>query len=390
MDVKFLWGNSNYQFVFSESVGNSGGILCVWEANVFHKDFVSVSDNFIALYGTWIPTKSKVLMIVIYAPQSPALKRVLWDYISSLISRWNGETVIMGDFNEVRSVDERLGSTFNHSSARVFNNFISSSGLVEVKMEGYSFTWSLSSGKKMSKLDRFLVSEGILLLFPSITAICLDRHLSDHRPIILNEIRTDYGPVPFRTYHSWFLIAGFDTMVENAWNSFSHSDSNSLIRFKKKLQDLKKIIRTWIKDKKSHHNGVLNTIKEDLIRIDKNLDSGVCSDETLSNRRDLMHRLHVLKQLEVNEATYFYRFLSPAKRNESKLPPFPDSSRPFIPRPRLYLLTRTNMKLKPLPDQPVSQNTFSLTKKTSYTLYRLLTPAERTKFRTNQIQSHLL
>ncbi|GKA81518.1 RNA-directed DNA polymerase, eukaryota [Tanacetum coccineum] len=301
MDVKFLWGNSNYQFVFSESVGNSGGILCVWEANVFHKDFVSVSDNFIALYGTWIPTKSKVLMIVIYAPQSPALKRVLWDYISSLISRWNGETVIMGDFNEVRSVDERLGSTFNHSSARVFNNFISSSGLVEVKMEGYSFTWSLSSGKKMSKLDRFLVSEGILLLFPSITAICLDRHLSDHRPIILNEIRTDYGPVPFRTYHSWFLIAGFDTMVENAWNSFSHSDSNSLIRFKKKLQDLKKIIRTWIKDKKSHHNGVLNTIKEDLIRIDKNLDSGVCSDETLSNRRDLMHRLHVLKQLEVND-----------------------------------------------------------------------------------------
>ncbi|GKD75563.1 RNA-directed DNA polymerase, eukaryota, partial [Tanacetum coccineum] len=104
--------------------------------HVFHKDFVSVSDNFIALYGTWIPTKSKVLMIVIYAPQSPALKRVLWDYISSLISRWNGETVIMGDFNEVRSVDERLGSTFNHSSARVFNNFISSSGLVEVKMEG--------------------------------------------------------------------------------------------------------------------------------------------------------------------------------------------------------------------------------------------------------------
>ncbi|GJS42587.1 RNA-directed DNA polymerase, eukaryota [Tanacetum coccineum] len=45
----------------------------------------------------------------------------------------------------------------------------------------------------------------------------------------------------------------------------------------------------------------LHTIKEDFIRIDKNLDSGVCSDETLSNRRDLMHRLHVLKQLEVND-----------------------------------------------------------------------------------------
>nr|GEX25085.1 RNA-directed DNA polymerase, eukaryota [Tanacetum cinerariifolium] len=260
-----------------ESVANSGGILCVWEANVFHKDYVSVSDNFIAVYGTWTPSKSKVLMIAIYAPQSPILKRVIWDYISSLITRWNGETVVMGDFNEVRLVDERLGSTLNQSSVRSFNNFISSSGLME-------FRW-----------------KGIILLFPSITTLCLARHLSDHRPILLNEIQTDYGPVSFWIFHSWFKQVGFDTMVENAWNSFSHSDSNSLIRFKKKLQDLKKIIRCWIKDKKSQQDGALNTIKEELIRIDKNLDSGLVSDETLLNRRELVHKLHVFKKLEVND-----------------------------------------------------------------------------------------
>nr|GFB46714.1 RNA-directed DNA polymerase, eukaryota [Tanacetum cinerariifolium] len=32
MDVKFIKGNSNYQYVFSDPVGASGGILCVWEA----------------------------------------------------------------------------------------------------------------------------------------------------------------------------------------------------------------------------------------------------------------------------------------------------------------------------------------------------------------------
>nr|GEY60420.1 RNA-directed DNA polymerase, eukaryota [Tanacetum cinerariifolium] len=243
MDVKSLWGNSNYQFVFSKSVRNSGGILCVWEANVFHKDYVLVFDNFIAVYGTWTPSKSKVLMIAINDPQSPVLKRVLWDYLSSLITRWNGETIVMGDFNEVRSVDERFGSTFNQSIVRSFNNFISSSGLVEVQMEG------------------------IILLFPSITALCLDRHLLDHRPILLNEIQKDYGPVSF----------------------------------KKKLQDLKKIIRCWIKDKKSQQDGALNTIKEELIRIDKNLDIGLVSDETLLNRRELVHKLYVFKQLEVND-----------------------------------------------------------------------------------------
>nr|GEU48925.1 RNA-directed DNA polymerase, eukaryota [Tanacetum cinerariifolium] len=136
MDVKFMWGNSNYNYVYSEAVGNSGGILCVWEATVFKKDYATISDNFVSQ------------------------KRILWDYVSTLIDRWNGEVVVLGDFNEVWNIDERRGSCFNPTSARVFDQFISASGLVDVKMEGYTFTWSYPSGFKISKLDRFLVSEG--------------------------------------------------------------------------------------------------------------------------------------------------------------------------------------------------------------------------------------
>ncbi|GJX96364.1 RNA-directed DNA polymerase, eukaryota [Tanacetum coccineum] len=149
MDVKFMWGNSNYQFVSSDSVGNSGGILCVWEATVFKKDYVTVLDNFIAIYGTWISCNSKVLNVVIYAPQQPSHKRVLWKYILTLLVRWNGETIIMGDFNEVRSNDERLGSVFNQFSARNFDHFITSSGLVDVKLEG-------SIVKELSAIDKDL------------------------------------------------------------------------------------------------------------------------------------------------------------------------------------------------------------------------------------------
>ncbi|GKE45984.1 RNA-directed DNA polymerase, eukaryota [Tanacetum coccineum] len=187
MEVKFMWGNSNYDYVYSEAVGISGGILCVWEASVFKKDYATIFDNFIAVYETWLPTNSKVLFVAIYAPQQLVCKRLLWDYVSSLIDRWNGEMIVLGDFNEVRVKDERRGSCFNVTSARVFDQFISGSGLVDVKMEGYAFTWSHPSGSKMSKLDRFLVSEGIYSIFPSIMAICLDRHLSDHRPIVLRE-----------------------------------------------------------------------------------------------------------------------------------------------------------------------------------------------------------
>nr|GFA68602.1 RNA-directed DNA polymerase, eukaryota [Tanacetum cinerariifolium] len=197
LDDMIRVGKSMGYVMEGDSAGSSGGILCVWEATIFKKDYATVFDNFISIYGTWISNNSKVLIVVIYAPQSLSHKRALWDYISSLIARWNGETIVMGDFNEVRSIDERFGSMFNQSSSRHFNHFIMSSGLVDVKFEGYSFTWSHPSATKMSKLDCFLVSEGIISLFPSITALCLDRHLSDHRPILLREIHTDMARFRF-------------------------------------------------------------------------------------------------------------------------------------------------------------------------------------------------
>ncbi|GKA79236.1 hypothetical protein Tco_0785832, partial [Tanacetum coccineum] len=161
----------------------------------------------------------------------------------------------------------------------LFNHFIETSGLVDVNLEGYSFTWSHPSASKMSKLGRFLVSEGIFSFFPFISALCLDRHLSDHRLILLREVFTDFGLTLFHFYHSWFKRDSFDDMVEHAWNSFSYSDSNRLIRFKKKLQELKVIIRQWIKDKNLIHSGAARSIKEKLIDIDKTFDSGNVSNE---------------------------------------------------------------------------------------------------------------
>nr|GEX95048.1 RNA-directed DNA polymerase, eukaryota, reverse transcriptase zinc-binding domain protein [Tanacetum cinerariifolium] len=61
----------------------------------------------------------------------------------------------------------------------------------------------------MSILDRFLASESVLNSFPNINAISLDRFLSDHRPILLKDNRYDYGPTPFRFFHNWLEMAGF-------------------------------------------------------------------------------------------------------------------------------------------------------------------------------------
>ncbi|GKC60407.1 RNA-directed DNA polymerase, eukaryota, partial [Tanacetum coccineum] len=299
MEAKILWGNSSFDHVFSEALGNSGGILCLWDPLMFRKDQHIISDNFVVLYGTWVPNNTKLLIVSVYAPQSATDKRLLWSYITGLLSRWNGEVLVTGDFNEVRFERERLGSVFNVHGANEFNSFISNAGLVEIQLEGYSFTWSHPSAAKMSKLDRFLVSEGFLSLFPHISALCLDKNLSDHRPILLREMVTDYGATPFRLYHSWFSFHGFDDMVRTAWNSFVLEDSNGMVRFKKKLQMLKKEIRSWVAVHKRKQSGRLIDIQEKLSGIDHILDQGGVSDEILLSRMELTKQMQDIKSTVV-------------------------------------------------------------------------------------------
>nr|GEV05024.1 RNA-directed DNA polymerase, eukaryota, reverse transcriptase zinc-binding domain protein [Tanacetum cinerariifolium] len=58
----------------------------------------------------------------------------------------------------------------------------------------------------------------------------------------------------------------------------------SLEGFKKKLEDLKLVIRRWVKDKKSKKFGARNSIKKELADIDKVLDLGDVSDVMLLRR----------------------------------------------------------------------------------------------------------
>nr|GEV67558.1 RNA-directed DNA polymerase, eukaryota [Tanacetum cinerariifolium] len=86
LEIKYFWGNYQFDHVESEALGLSGGILCVWDCNVFHKSHHIISDNFVALYGMWLPKKIQVLIISVYAPQAYYAKCQLWDYIVSIIS----------------------------------------------------------------------------------------------------------------------------------------------------------------------------------------------------------------------------------------------------------------------------------------------------------------
>nr|GFA68594.1 RNA-directed DNA polymerase, eukaryota [Tanacetum cinerariifolium] len=171
---------------------------------------------------------------------------MLWDYLSFVIGNWEGEVVIMGDFNEVRDISERFGSIFNKHGAEAFNSFIVNMGLVEVPLGGCSFTWCHKSANKMSKLDRFLISNNLTCSCPRISSTSLDIFLSDHRPIIMRDAHYDYRPIPFKFFH--------------------------YCKFMNKLKYLKEEIWIWTKLQKETLNSRKSTLKAELADLDGVID----------------------------------------------------------------------------------------------------------------------
>ncbi|GKA77278.1 RNA-directed DNA polymerase, eukaryota [Tanacetum coccineum] len=295
-------GNLCFDHVHSDSVGKSGGILYVWDPNSFCKNNVTVFDYFVIIRGVWLKTNVNLLIVVVYAPQDSRDKRMLWDYLTHVSSQWDGEVVMMGDFNEVRFKSDRFGSVFNVRGADVFNSFIANAGLVEVPLGGSAFTWSHKSATKMSKIDRFLISDGLMNTCPNINAITLERYLSDHRPILFRESTYDYGPIPFRFYHHWLALDGFDNFVIDIWRNTPGDKSNAMRNLMYKLKFLKVRIRGWLSTNRNSTKAEITRLIGELAKLDEVIDNGNATDDTVPRRLEVLNSIQNLNQIQATEA----------------------------------------------------------------------------------------
>ncbi|GJR01595.1 RNA-directed DNA polymerase, eukaryota [Tanacetum coccineum] len=273
-------------------VKNKVNFLAIQETKMEEIDLFSVRR------GVWLLNGIDLMIIAVYAPHDPRDKRMLWDYLAHVINQWQGEVVIMGDFNEVRVKSDRFGTNFNVLGANIFNSFINSTGL-----GGSAFTWC-------------------------------HKFLSDHRPILLRESAHDYGPVPFRFFHHWIHLEGFNDFVTSTWNSAPSVDSNGMRNLAGKLKFLKAHIKIWIKDNKSETVSTIANLKKELNQLDAVIDKGTGTEveaekrmEVLAALRnidhihsmDLAQKAKIKWSIEGDENSNFFHGILNKKRNQMNI-----------------------------------------------------------------------
>ena len=119
--VKALWSGNSQDFAAQEAVGNSSGILTVWDPVHFSASSVTKQAGFVAVKGIWKENRLPLGVINVYTPQSVSRRRALWEAIKASINEDSCTTwIVCGDFNEVRSPEERKGSVFDPYGASFF------------------------------------------------------------------------------------------------------------------------------------------------------------------------------------------------------------------------------------------------------------------------------
>ncbi|GJX17860.1 zinc finger, CCHC-type containing protein [Tanacetum coccineum] len=108
--IKSMWGNYAFDYACSMARGLSGGLISIWDPNMFSKNSIWCDDSFIIIKGNWKNVVGDCFMVNIYGPQDHVSKLALWNRLTDFMHHHNGSYIMFGDMNAVRNAQERFGS----------------------------------------------------------------------------------------------------------------------------------------------------------------------------------------------------------------------------------------------------------------------------------------
>jgi hypothetical protein len=158
-------------------------------------------------------------------------RRASWDFLRTLSNQSALPWCIFGDFNDIMDANEKRGRTAR--SPWLINGFrqaVLDSGLSDVPVNGYRYTWFKYLGTPRAveeRLDRALANNDWFGLFPNAKLTNLVAPASDHYPIFLEcspVVRPHHNQRNFRFENAWKFEPGFNDFFTERWTT-SGNDS---------------------------------------------------------------------------------------------------------------------------------------------------------------------
>lgn len=244
----------DYSFTTHHRSSHSGGLLLAWDSSIPSPSIHSSGDNLIQAF---FPHPLDLHLFSIYGPHTHSQKHIFWESLESKILASTGAILVTGDLNSVIFPSDKLSRIeADRQDCTRMQNFLHSTGLIDLLFQGPGFTWSnnrTTLHHTRERLDRSLASHQWITKFPNSRVLHLPPLHSDHAPILTTTESTTSPTKSFRFENAWLLYGSFLPTVERHWQSFPtslplhHKLSSTSICMKTWAQ---KYFRTWKHDLK--------------------------------------------------------------------------------------------------------------------------------------------
>ncbi|XP_021845359.2 uncharacterized protein [Spinacia oleracea] len=241
------------------SCHQNGRIVIAWDHDAFVVDIVLVHTQFIHCFVTPRGTRTGFHCTFVYGLHDKTTREPLWDSLKAIADKCSEAWIIMGDFNALMDLDDRIGSSVRMSEIQPMRSCMHYCQLNEVKTMGRFYTWNNKqdgADRVFSRIDRVLANTKWGDRFELAEATFLPEGDFDHCPMVLNCYQNSPHKRPFRFFNMWTSSPRFNAIVDTNWGKYVYGCPMYRVLQKQKWikADLKGLNREGYSDVETEHH----------------------------------------------------------------------------------------------------------------------------------------
>ncbi|XP_074288263.1 uncharacterized protein LOC141613430 [Silene latifolia] len=179
---------SSWAISTNNGVHKGGRVWLIWNPAYFEVDIKDITSQTIHS-AVWDKANDRrYWLTIVYGFNKAVLRRELWKKLIEYAGSCSGAWAIGGDFNNVLSFHERIGSDISVNEIQPFQDCLDICQVKDITAIGSFFTWNNKqevATRVYNRIDRFLINDEWMHLFPDAYANFMPEGIFDHCPCVV-------------------------------------------------------------------------------------------------------------------------------------------------------------------------------------------------------------